>query len=115
MTAPAPGPILCTLADLAATGAKGVAIGPATDPRRIVVVATPAGIRAYANRCPHMYSTLETFPDRFLDADRRHLVCSTHGARFRVEDGLCVEGPCVDYELEPVAITIEGEAVRLAL
>ncbi len=105
---------LCTLADLDATGAKGVTLGTPPDVREIVVVQTADGVRAYANRCPHMYSTLETFPDRFLDETRKHLVCSTHGARFRVTDGFCVSGPCQGYGLEPVAIKIEESSVMLA-
>ena len=75
---------------------------------------TVNGVLAYANRCPHMYSTLETFPDRFLDEDREHLVCSTHGARFRVADGLCVAGPCKGYSLEPIDVVIEGLEILLA-
>jgi nitrite reductase/ring-hydroxylating ferredoxin subunit len=108
------GPHLCTLADLEATGAKGVTLGTLPHLREIVVVQIEDGVRAYANRCPHMYSTLETFPDRFLDATREHLVCSTHGARFRVQDGLCVSGPCQGYNLEPVAVRLEGSRVMLA-
>jgi nitrite reductase/ring-hydroxylating ferredoxin subunit len=105
---------LCTLADLDATGAKGVTLGTLPHIREIVVVQTADGVRAYANRCPHMYSTLETFPDRFLDETREHLVCSTHGARFRASDGYCVSGPCQGYSLEPVAIRIEGSSITLA-
>jgi nitrite reductase/ring-hydroxylating ferredoxin subunit len=105
---------LCTLADLDATGAKGVTLGTPPHFREIVVVRTMDGVRAYANRCPHMYSTLDTFPDRFLDETRAHLVCSTHGARFRVTDGFCVSGPCQGHGLEPVAIKIEESSVTLA-
>jgi nitrite reductase/ring-hydroxylating ferredoxin subunit len=105
---------LCTLADLDATGAKGVTLGTPPHVREIVVVQTADGVRAYANRCPHMYSTLETFPDRFNDETRAHLVCSTHGARFRVTDGFCVSGPCQGYGLEPIVIRIEGASVLLA-
>ncbi len=104
---------LCTLQDLAATGAKGVAIGHPADPRQIVVVRCGDGVRAYGNRCPHMYSTLETFPDRFLDATGEHLLCSTHGALFRVSDGECIRGPCVGFELEPVAVRVEAGEVLL--
>lgn len=105
---------LCTLADLGATGAKGVTLGTLPHIREIVVVQTEGGARAYVNRCPHMYSTLETFPDRFLDETREYLVCSTHGARFRVHDGYCVSGPCEGYSLEPVAIRLEGSSIILA-
>lgn len=105
--------VLCTLQDLARTGAKGVTIGSPPDVREIVVVQTELGVAAYANRCPHMYSTLETFPDRFLDVERAHLVCSTHGARFRVSDGYCVAGPCQGDELERVPVVVDGPDVLL--
>ena len=72
-----------------------------------------AAIRAFKNRCPHNSGTLETVPDRFLDADRESLVCSTHGARFRITDGLCTSGPCRGEGLTVVAITIIGGEVRL--
>lgn len=110
----ADGKHLCTLDDLSATGAKGVTLGVLPHIREIVVVQTADGVRAYANRCPHMYSTLETFPDRFLDETRDHLVCSTHGARFRMQNGYCVSGPCEGYSLEPVAIRLEGSRIILA-
>jgi nitrite reductase/ring-hydroxylating ferredoxin subunit len=102
------------LRDLENTGAKGIAIGPSPDVREIVVVQTVHGVRAYANRCPHMYSTLETFPDRFLDESGEHLVCSTHGARFRVADGACVAGPCAADSLERVDVVIDGSDILLA-
>jgi len=105
--------VLCSLQDLDATGAKGVTLGQPPHVEEFVVVQTPDGVRAYVNRCPHMFSTLETFPDRFLDETREHLVCSTHGARFRVTDGYCVSGPCKDYSLRSVAIELSGDEVRL--
>jgi len=106
--------VLCALSDLETTGAKGVTLGLQPDAREIVVVQAPRGVAAYANRCPHMFSTLETFPDQFLDEGRRHLVCSTHGARFRIGDGICVAGPCLGDGLEPVAVRVEGADIILA-
>jgi nitrite reductase/ring-hydroxylating ferredoxin subunit len=106
--------VLCILHDLENTGARGITFGQPPDVREIVVVQTPCGVAAYANRCPHMYSTLETFPDRFLDEDREHLVCSTHGARFRVADGLCVAGPCKGDNLERVDVVVDGSEILLA-
>ena len=104
---------LCSLADLAATGAKGVTLGVWPQARDIVVVRDGSAVRAYANRCPHLLTTLETRPDRFLDETAEHLVCSTHGARFRVSDGVCVIGPCEGDRLEPVDIEVRDGEVRL--
>ena len=105
--------LLCKLGDLDATGAKGVTLGEWPQAREFVVVRDGAAIRAYRNRCPHNSGTLETVPDRFFDAEREHLVCSTHGARFRVSDGMCIFGPCRGDELMAVAIQVVGDEVRL--
>ena len=70
-------------------------------------------VYAYVNRCPHKGTPLETFPDKFLDQTGELLICSTHGARFRVRDGFCVEGPCDGASLEAVAIKIENGDVFL--
>lgn len=100
---------LCRLADLEATGAAGVT----ADGREIVCVRTDSGVAAYVNVCPHQGTPLETFPGRFLNADRTLLICSTHGARFRVEDGVCISGPCTGARLTPVPVRLDGEAVGL--
>ena len=109
-----PGERLCSLADLDATGAKGITLGEWPKAREFVVVRDGAAIRAYKNRCPHNSGTLETVPDRFLDAERENLVCSTHGARFRIADGHCISGPCRGEGLVEVAITVVDGEVRLA-
>lgn len=103
--------LLCRIADLDATGAKGVVL---SDGRDIVVVRSETGVFAYMNSCAHQAVPLEMFPDRFLDADRRHLVCTAHGARFRVEDGVCVYGPCIGKRLAAVPVDIRDGIVELA-
>jgi nitrite reductase/ring-hydroxylating ferredoxin subunit len=60
-----------------------------------------------------MGTPLETFPDKFLDQTGELLICSTHGARFRVRDGACVKGPCEGASLEPVPIHIRDGTVTL--
>jgi nitrite reductase/ring-hydroxylating ferredoxin subunit len=70
-------------------------------------------VLGYRNRCPHVGSPLNWTPDRFLDEDRRHIVCATHGAVFRVQDGVCISGPCVGDALVPVALEIRDDAVYL--
>jgi nitrite reductase/ring-hydroxylating ferredoxin subunit len=76
--------------------------------RRDIVLLRRAGVlRAYLNACPHQGTPLETFPDRFMNEDASLLVCSTHGARFRVEDGFCVSGPCTGKSLQSLKVTVE--------
>jgi nitrite reductase/ring-hydroxylating ferredoxin subunit len=101
---------LCTRAELAVTGAKGITLA---DGREIVVAESSAGPRAYLNSCPHNGVTLEILPDRFFDADRTLLVCTAHGARFLPTSGLCVSGPCTGRSLTPISVRVDGEDVSL--
>ena len=103
---------LCLLAELNATGAKS--ISRESDKDGLLLVLVGDGVRAYISHCPHLGVPLETIPDHVLDESREFLVCSTHGARFTVEDGLCVRGPCRDQSLEQVAVTVKDGAVYLA-
>ena len=106
---------LCRLGELAVTGARTVTVGEGAGRREVLVVreGESGAIHAYLDACPHKGTPLETFPDRVLDAEGRHLVCSTHGARFRVSDGLCVAGPCKGARLIRLAIAVEDDHVRL--
>jgi nitrite reductase/ring-hydroxylating ferredoxin subunit len=63
----------------------------------------------YVNSCPHIGLPLDPAPHRFLDAKRTAIVCSAHGARFRIEDGQCTSGPCYGESLEAVAARVDGE------
>jgi nitrite reductase/ring-hydroxylating ferredoxin subunit len=65
-------------------------------------------LRAYLNRCPHLGLPLNWLPDKFLDADGELIQCSSHGALFTIDQGLCVAGPCVDQSLLPLETRIEN-------
>ena len=106
--------ILCKLTDIPDGGAKGIVIGSGRDVLDVVVLRRRDKISAYVNRCPHKGTPLETFPDRFLDQSGELLVCSTHGARFRVMDGKCVEGPCEGASLEPLRVKVSDGKIMLA-
>lgn len=105
--------VLCAVGEIADGQARGFVVGAGAERRDLVVVNSGGVLRAYANRCPHRGTPLETFPDRFTDSAGL-LVCSTHGARFRPDDGFCVSGPCVGQALQSVAIALQDGSVVLA-
>ena len=105
---------LCALAEIPDGGAKGIDAGTCGLTRDLILLRRADNVFAYVNRCPHQGTPLETFPDKFLDQTGELLICSTHGARFRVRDGFCVKGPCEGASLEPVAIRIEDGNVVVA-
>jgi nitrite reductase/ring-hydroxylating ferredoxin subunit len=68
----------------------------------------------YANQCPHAGHPLDWTPGRFLDPTGEMFQCASHRARFRIEDGVCVAGPCPGRSLTPVKIEIEDGVIRAA-
>jgi nitrite reductase/ring-hydroxylating ferredoxin subunit len=66
-------------------------------------------VHVYVNCCPHVGLPLDPAPDRFLDAKKAAIVCSAHGARFRIEDGECISGPCYGEALESVPVRVDEE------
>lgn len=106
--------LLCRLEEIPESGAKGIEIGEGADALDLILLRRNGRILGYLNSCPHQWTPLDIFPDKFLDRSGNLLICSTHGARFRADDGFCVWGPCQGARLTPVAIKIEAGAVWLA-
>ena len=78
--------------------------------RSLIVVRVAPGqssqsLRAYWNICQHLPIPLDGGAMTLPEGEA--LVCITHGARYRPQDGLCTAGPCEGASLEPVPITIE--------
>ena len=105
---------LCRTADLADPGTANVVLGSGEDELDIVVVKSAGHVQAYINCCPHQFIPLETFPNHFLTEDKRHLVCSGHGALFELGTGFCTQGPCAGLALDPLSIVERDGSVYLA-
>ena len=105
--------LLCRLDEIAEPGSRGFRIGSGGETRAIFVVRAGGRVVAYENSCPHLGSPLDWVPDRFLDLEKRHILCATHGALFRISDGHCLAGPCVGKNLKPVPIRIDRGSIYL--
>lgn len=101
--------ILCRLGDIEDGGAKGFYWGEGTQQHSVFVLRQGARIRGYVNSCPHLGTPLEFLPDRFISADGGHILCSTHGALFEIDDGTCVSGPCAGERLTPIAVAVDDD------
>lgn len=96
--------VVCAVDDLEDPGARVLDFAWGS----LIVVRTGGDVAGYVNACPHKGTPLENPLGRVLDAGGRHLVCSTHGARFRLADGICVAGPCLGRRLASVPLDIRG-------
>ena len=62
---------------------------------------------------PDAGTQLDQWPNEFMTEDGRYLICSTHGAIFEQQTGICVEGPCPGAALD--RLTIEMDAGSLVV
>lgn len=70
-------------------------------------------MRGYVDSCPHAGWPLAMF-DRYLTREKDLILCSGHGALFRIADGVSIGGPCAGEALEPWPIMVIDGTVRTA-
>jgi nitrite reductase/ring-hydroxylating ferredoxin subunit len=97
---------LCNIEDLPDRAAFGL-------PDGLFAIRLADCVRVYRNACPHLGVPLDWLPGKFMSADGQRLLCATHGAEFRPEDGLCLRGPCRGDSLAAVPCEIRGGGVYL--
>ncbi|MEM9194330.1 MAG: Rieske 2Fe-2S domain-containing protein [Myxococcota bacterium] len=68
-------------------------------PQTAIVFLLAGEPKAYLNRCRHHPIPLDSGSGEVMSQDRIHLMCHTHGALYRREDGYCTEGPCEGLSL----------------
>lgn len=102
---------LADLADGTDPAAKGLSFGEPGQMFELLLLRHGPRVTAYKNECPHARTTLEFMPGRFFNLEKTHLLCSTHGALFRFEDGACVDGPCPGKHLPPVPIALGADGM----
>jgi nitrite reductase/ring-hydroxylating ferredoxin subunit len=106
--------------ELAALGPNDVRVVPLTRsasgrPREAVVVVDDTGaVRAYLNECRHLPVPLDGGSREFLDPPSRLLRCGTHGALYRLDDGLCVTGPCRGLALVALETRVVDGLIEVA-
>jgi len=103
--------VLCHFDDLPDNSSRGYSLDG--DPRlEIFIVRRGSRVYAYHNNCPHTGGPLDWQPDQFLNLERTLIQCATHAAQFRIDDGVCVAGPCTGAWLTALPVTvIEGVVV----
>lgn len=102
---------LCALTQIADPGAIELSWGDCDWPLSLFIVRRGPAVFGFLNRCPHAGHELNLKSDEFLTRDGELIMCRSHGARFRIEDGLCVLGPCPGAYLQGFAVAVEEEAV----
>ncbi len=105
--------LLCRLEEIPEGEGRGFTLGAGEERTLVFVVRSSGRVHGYLNSCPHIGTPLDMVPDRFMTQDKRHILCMTHGARFRVYDGYCFTGPCQGQSLARIALAVKDGAVVL--
>ena len=69
-------------------------------------------IAVYLDLCPHNKIVLSE-QGEYMSADGTRLICATHGATFKLEDGSCDRGPCEGDTLAKIPFELVNDAVRI--
>jgi len=105
---------LCDLSQIADGDSAGFVAERNGKREGFIVVRKDDAAFVYVNSCPHIGTPLDFAPGRFLNPDNSFIMCSTHGALFQIDDGLCISGPCAGQSLTPVPIDIVEGSVFLS-
>jgi len=92
-------------------GSKGFTL---EQDQNIFIVKHQSQLFAYRNQCPHTGANLNWQPDVFMDYEHRYIQCAIHGAKFEIETGLCIWGPCASQSLTKVDVVIENGEIFLS-
>lgn len=108
--------VVCDADSVEAGGAKAFSLSRIHEngearPFPIVILRTHGNdYFGYVNTCPHQGTWLNFGSGEFFTPDRAFLKCGRHGARFEIDSGQCIDGPCEGKGLEPIALAVvDGE------
>ena len=105
--------LICSLDRLSDPGSFGFSLESGGQRVDGFVVYRDGEVFAYRNSCPHTGSPLDWVDHQFLDLDGSLIQCAVHDARFLIDTGECVFGPCPGESLEPLDVRIEDGQVYL--
>lgn len=104
---------LCKTTDINDPGSKGFEIKTGRKTTELFIVHKDGRFFAYIDSCPHTGAPLEWQQDQFLDLDGELIQCAIHDARFLIESGDCIAGPCQGERLEALPLLIENDKIYL--
>ncbi|MDP1631003.1 MAG: Rieske 2Fe-2S domain-containing protein [Caulobacter sp.] len=103
---PAAGVTLCRLDEIADPGSKDFRFREGDRLFAGFVVRKDGALVGYVDSCPHNGWPLGGPSGRHLTRENDLILCSGHGALFRIGDGVCTSGPCADKRLEAWAVVV---------
>jgi len=111
---PAAGTALCRLDEIADPGARSFIFRQDSRLFAGFVVRRGEAVFGYVDSCPHNGWPLGGPTGRHLTRENDLILCSGHGALFRIDDGVCTSGPCAGQRLGAWDVEVVGGVVLTA-
>jgi nitrite reductase/ring-hydroxylating ferredoxin subunit len=70
---------------------------------------------AYVNQYAHVPVELDWNEGDFFTVQKDYLICSTHGAHYRPDNGFCIMGPCKGKSLKSIQVTEQNQELIINL
>jgi nitrite reductase/ring-hydroxylating ferredoxin subunit len=105
--------LICNVSELDDPGSFGFSVEVASERVDGFVVRRDGEYFAYRNSCPHTGSPLDWVDHQFLDVEAVFIQCAVHDARFLIDTGECVFGPCPGESLQPLPVSAIGDSIYL--
>jgi nitrite reductase/ring-hydroxylating ferredoxin subunit len=102
---------LCRLDEIGNPGSKGFENIFGEEP--FFIVRRGEEVFAYGNSCPHYRAPLDWKPDEFLSYEKDLIQCSMHSALFNIDDGICIDGPCLGQALKSLSVEVVDQRIYL--
>lgn len=99
--------LICALDRLDDPGSYGFTLERGEETIEGFVVRRDGECFAYRNKCPHTGSPLDWVDHQFLDVEGALIQCAVHDARFLIDTGECVFGPCPGASLDAIPIRVK--------
>jgi nitrite reductase/ring-hydroxylating ferredoxin subunit len=112
-SAPPAGTPVCSSADIAEGVVLSISVASEKGDLPVLVTRLERRLHAFVNACPHQYLPLDYQGSNLLSADGTMLMCASHGARFTIEDGVCVDGPAMGCALDRIPVVEADGTVRI--
>lgn len=105
---------LCAVDDIPEDGSAAFIAELGEKKIAVMAIRKNGSVYVYENECPHIGAPLDFTPGQFLTHDKEYIICSTHAALFKIEDGECIDGPCYGDHLTQINAEVRGGDVYLA-
>ena len=105
--------LICGIEEIADPGSYGFSLECGEKRVDGFVVRRDDEVFSYRNSCPHTGAPLDWVEHQFLDLDGALIQCAVHDARFLIDTGECVVGPCPGQSLEALPILVEDGQIYL--